>query len=106
MKLILFRKRQNSKQERSTKHEYFNTASDQVVTDNMVHNMKFPEDRKQPQVPFTDSDTEHESEKTNLQATYKNLQLDEDGGAYNTVSFEAEHDMKKIYTPLKIFLSE
>ena len=101
MKLILFRKRQNSKQVRSTKHEYVNTASDQVVTDNVVYNMEFPADTKQPQIPLTDSDTEHQSEKTNLQATYKNLQLDEDGGAYNTVSFDVEHDMKKIHTPLK-----
>lgn len=36
-----------------------------------------------------------------MQAPYENLQLDEDGGAYNTVSFDVEHDMKTIHTPLK-----
>lgn len=58
--------------------------------------MEFTDDTKQPQVPVSDRHIKHQSEEKNIQAIYKNLQIDEVGGTYNTVSVDVEHN-----TPLK-----
>lgn len=56
--------------------------------------MEFTDDTKRPQASVYDRPTKHQSEEKDMQATYKNLQIDEDGGTYNTVFVDAEHDMK------------
>lgn len=53
--------------------------------------MEFTDDTKQPELPVIDSHTKFQSEEKDMQATYKNLQIDEDGGTYNTISVDAEH---------------
>ena len=105
--IILFRNRENLNSMVSTKHNYINTSSDHVVTENVVYNMEFPNDEAHGQRTLNNVDTAYNTipsdmvqhpDEINLPMTYKNLQITDDGGAYSTVDFDDEHH-EELHTP-------